>query len=173
MSRKCIGVCPGPLLVPGREAEPTRTPRTGAVPQSWYYPGWERGLGTPCQLPTGYRSPQEGDWPGGSRKPSLGSGSRSSHPEGSGCGLTSPWTRLLREEEAGSRHGPGMSLPRSGNDFRKKRVPSLTLSSGAAELRFFKNNVSFSLEGWEVPRLWSGSSVPWSRLILAICDACM
>ena len=73
----------------GREAEPTRTPRTGAVPQSWYYPGWERGLGTPWQLPTGYRSPQEGDWLGGSRKPSLGSGSRSSHPEGSGRGRTS------------------------------------------------------------------------------------
>lgn len=113
---------PGTPTCVGEGGRTPRTPRTGAVPQSWYYPGWERGLGTPCQLPMGRRSLQEADWLGGSRKPSLGSESRASHPEGSGHGRMSPRDPVRWEKRGGRKQtralkhsfpGPGMTSERS------------------------------------------------------------
>lgn len=59
-------------------------------------------------------------------------------PRGQGVAAHPPWARLGREEgRQQADAAPGASLPRPGNDFRKKRVPSLTLSSRVEELRFF------------------------------------
>lgn len=72
-----------------------------------------------------------------------------------------PWIPSAeRRGEAGSRHGPGTSLPRSGNDFRKKRVPSLTLSSGAAELRVFKTMLAFLCRDGRYPGCGQGHPCP-------------
>lgn len=63
VSRKCIGV-PRPLLVPGREAGTPPEPENWGGPSGAGTTRAGRGAWVPMSAAHGYRSPQEGDWPG-------------------------------------------------------------------------------------------------------------